>query len=81
MSRPFSLPKVCQLSVKVKSPSECFVFTGNRVLEELLWGQGPEVLLSSRMFGLKKYADLGIVFCEVVGFAIPEKWWRGRLCV
>jgi hypothetical protein len=26
------------------------------------------------MFVLYKYADLEVVFCKVVGFAIPEKW-------
>ena len=43
-------------------------------MSQCFWGKVPEFLLSSRMFLLKKYADLEVVSCEVVGFPIPEKW-------
>ena len=72
MSRPFSFLKTFQLSVKVKSTSECFVFTGIRVSPRF-WGQGPEVLLFSPMFPLKKGADLGVIFFGSVRVRHPGK--------
>jgi hypothetical protein len=73
MSRPFSFLKVFNLPVKVECPTEHFVFTGNRVLERLLWEQGAVVLLTSGKFLLKRAPDLGVIFREMVGFANLEK--------
>ena len=41
-------------------------------MSRCFWGQGPEFILFSHMCLFKKHGDLGLVFCEVVGFAIPE---------